>query len=383
MGNFLFAKSRARARSLKIDAEMLKEFKESCVGIKVLVLGTANTGKSTIIKQLRILYGEPYTRKELETYKRLVHSNALSFMTQLYELAIEEGDGILSEKDENGVYCLSPAAEIDEETAQLLSRLWIDPGIQQAYLDRAKRQIPESAEYFITKAHEFAHEDYLPTVEDILQIRIPTKKLVTKKIDIDGTDFTFFDLSAQENKRKKWLYKFKDVQVILFVAGLGDFDVISSQDPTRNKLELSIELFKEAIETDEFKDKTVILLLNKMDVLKEKIRQSIDPAHVHDPLGKKPWVNYKSDKDHSYLKAQKYFLERFKTCHTRSKQPIVHCTCGLESKSIDEVFRGLEGAIINDYMKQSIFASMKVSASAQDKMSKFKRAGMKAALNKK
>ena len=196
-------------------------------------------------------------------------------------------------------------------------------------------------------------------MEDILQIRIPTKKLVTKKIDIDGTDFTFFDLSAQENKRKKWLYKFKDVQVILFVAGLGDFDVISSQDPTRNKLELSIELFKEAIETDEFKDKTVILLLNKMDVLKEKIRQSIDPAHVHDPLGKKPWVNYKSDKDHSYLKAQKYFLERFKTCHTRSKQPIVHCTCGLESKSIDEA-RGLEGAMVNDYMKQSIFASMKV-----------------------
>ena len=44
MGNFLFAKSRARARSLKIDAEMLKEFKESCVGIKVLVLGTANNG---------------------------------------------------------------------------------------------------------------------------------------------------------------------------------------------------------------------------------------------------------------------------------------------------------------------------------------------------
>ena len=28
MGNFLFGKSRARARSLKIDAEMLKEFKE-------------------------------------------------------------------------------------------------------------------------------------------------------------------------------------------------------------------------------------------------------------------------------------------------------------------------------------------------------------------
>ena len=55
----------------------------------------------------------------------------------------------------------------------------------------------------------------------------------------------------------------------------------------------------------------------------------------------------------------------------------------MESEFIDKVFRGLENAIIKDYMKQSIFSSVTVSATAQDKMSKFKRAGIKAALNKK
>ena len=55
MGNFLFAKSRARARSLKIDAEMLKEFKESCVGIKVLVLGAINDRKEVILLEPRQL----------------------------------------------------------------------------------------------------------------------------------------------------------------------------------------------------------------------------------------------------------------------------------------------------------------------------------------
>ena len=36
-------------------------------------------------------------------------------------------------------------------------------------------------------------------------------------------------------------------------------------------------------------------------------------------------------------------------------------------ESIDEVFREMENAIIKDYMKQSIFSSIKVSATAQIK----------------
>lgn len=378
----MFGASRARKRSRKIDSEMLQEFHESCKGIKVLILGTSNSGKSTAIKQLRVLYGEPYTEKELQKFRRLVHSNTLSFIVQLYELALEEGDGILSAKDENDVYCISPAAEIDESTANLINRLWMDPGIQQAYLDRAKAEIPESAKYFITKASEFAGEDYLPSPSDILQIRIPTKTLVTTNIEIDGTPFTFYDVSAQENSRKKWLHQFKNVEVILFVASLGDFNVISSQDPTRIKLDLALEMFKEVMETEEFKEKSTILLLNKFDVLQDKIKQNIDPSEIHDPSGKKPWHNYESGKKVSAARAQTYFVDRFKACHKRAKPPLIRCACALESESIDEVFREMENTIIKDYMKQSIFSSIKVSATAQDKMSKFKRAGLKAALKK-
>ena len=149
MGNSLFGASRARKRSSGLDSEMLQEFHEACKGIKVLILGTSNSGKSTVLKQLRALYGKPYTEKELHKFRRLVHSNTLSFIVQLYELALEEGDGILSAKDENDVYCISPAAEIDESTATLINRLWMDPGIQQAYLDRAKAEIPESAKYLL------------------------------------------------------------------------------------------------------------------------------------------------------------------------------------------------------------------------------------------
>ena len=105
-------------------------------------------------------------------------------------------------------------------------------------------------------------------------------------------------------------------------------------------------------------------------------------SEIHDPSGKKPWHNYESGKKVSAASAQKYFVDRFKSCHKRAKPPLIRCACALESESIDEVFREMENAIIKDYMKQSIFSSIKVSATAQDKMSKFKRAGIKAALKK-
>ena len=91
------------------------------------------------------------------------------------------------------------------------------------------------------------------------------RMLVTTDIEIDGTPFTFYDVSAQENNRKKWLHQFKNVEVILFVASLGDFNVISSQDPMRIKLDLALEMLKEVMETEEFKEKSTILLLNKFD----------------------------------------------------------------------------------------------------------------------
>ena len=90
---------------------------------------------------------------------------------------------------------------------------------------------------------------------------VPRYEVNRKEIEIDGTPFTFYDVSAQENNRKKWLHQFKNVEVILFVASLGDFNVISSQDPTRIKLDLALEMFKEVMETEEFKEKPTILLL--------------------------------------------------------------------------------------------------------------------------
>jgi GTPase SAR1 family protein len=379
MGNVLFGGKRARAHSRAIEEGMKDEFQATVQGIKVLLLGPTNAGKSTFVKQLRILYGDPYRHEELMNFRRQVHSNALSFLAQLHELAVLEGHGVHSEKDTHAIYCLSPAAEIEKEDLSLVKRMWTDPGIQQAYLDRAKAEISESAEFFINRVDEIASEDYLPPHEHILRLRVPTLRLTTTEMRIDGIAFTFFDASAQENKRGKWLHLFNAVQVVIFVASLADFDVMSKENPNENKLAQSISSLKQLMQEPELREVTIMVILNKSDILGQKLF-SIDPAAIRNEItGDKPWADYtggiKSTKGF-----ESYIIDKIKKSHSRKKAPLYFVSNATNSNEVKTIFSYMENAIIQNYMKQSFFSTMSVSATATDKMSKFKRAGMKASL---
>ena len=52
----------------KIEKQLKKDFKES-QSMKILLLGTGEAGKSTFIKQMKILHGQEFTDAELTDYR--------------------------------------------------------------------------------------------------------------------------------------------------------------------------------------------------------------------------------------------------------------------------------------------------------------------------
>ena len=52
----------------KIEKQLKKDFKES-QSMKILLLGTGEAGKSTFIKQMKILHGQKFTEAELTFYR--------------------------------------------------------------------------------------------------------------------------------------------------------------------------------------------------------------------------------------------------------------------------------------------------------------------------
>ena len=76
-------KTKTARRSCEIDSVLEDEKQRIDSQKTVLILGSAESGKSTVLKQMRIRFGSQYDRVELETFRLLVHQNIFAILTQI------------------------------------------------------------------------------------------------------------------------------------------------------------------------------------------------------------------------------------------------------------------------------------------------------------
>lgn len=73
MGNCLRLESNERRNSLlrsqQIDKQLVECEKQERNVIKILILGTGESGKSTLVKQMKIIHNEGYTKDELMDFR--------------------------------------------------------------------------------------------------------------------------------------------------------------------------------------------------------------------------------------------------------------------------------------------------------------------------
>lgn len=80
-----------------------------------------------------------------------------------------------------------------------------------------------------------------------------------------------FDVGGQRDERRKWIQCFNDVTAIIFVTACSSYNMVLREDPTQNRLKESLELFKSIWNNRWLRTISVILFLNKQDLLAEKI----------------------------------------------------------------------------------------------------------------
>ena len=67
----------AASRSAEIDGLIEARKKESTDKIKILLLGPGEAGKSTILKQMQMLYKGGFSDADRAAYTRIIHNNIL------------------------------------------------------------------------------------------------------------------------------------------------------------------------------------------------------------------------------------------------------------------------------------------------------------------
>merc|ERR1719189_2793139 len=240
--------------------------------------------------------------------------------------------------------------EMFPQFKSMLASLWSDEGIKTAYKRRNEFQLSDSVQYFFDNLGRISVKDYVPTLKDILYCRKTTKGVIEFNIEIDRVPFLFVDVGGQRTQRQKWFQCFESVTAILFIASTSEYDQVLLEDRRTNRVQESRNIFDTIINNRIFERISVILFLNKIDLLVQKVHHSdihhyfpefedIEKVAKHSPGYR---GNPKSVED-----VKRFLLSYFLSAKRYSERALYHhFTVAVDTNNIKIVFKDVKDSIL-------------------------------------
>ncbi|TMS18915.1 Guanine nucleotide-binding protein G(t) subunit alpha [Larimichthys crocea] len=137
--------SRELEKKLKEDAD------KDARTVKLLLLGAGESGKSTIVKQMKIIHQDGYSLEESLEFIVIIYSNTLQSMMAIVKAmnTLNIGYGHSDQQDDaRKLMHLADTIEegtMPKEMAEIIMRLWKDTGIQACFDRASEYQLNDSA----------------------------------------------------------------------------------------------------------------------------------------------------------------------------------------------------------------------------------------------
>lgn len=347
---------RAQQRSREIDEDLRRDNERASREVKLLLLGAGESGKSTIVKQIKIIHNSYLNIDECLEYKPVVHNNTIQSLIAIIKgmnkLSISLDDPtkmddvqyfvesiVQAEKTENKMPDMTP------ELARSMQSLWEDKGVQKCFARSNEYQLNDSASYFLNALPRISCPDYIPTQEDVLRTRVKTTGIIETKFTYRGLLFKLFDVGGQRSERSKWIHCFNGVTAIIFCVALSEYDQTLNEDEKVNRMQESLKLFDSICNNKWFLDTSIILFLNKRDLFQEKIQRS--------PLTK-AFPDYNGEPD--FYQASQYIRDQFLALNkqkSNGKVIYTHFTCATDNTNMEFVFDAVTDVIVKNNIKYS------------------------------
>jgi len=231
---------------------------------------------------------------------------------------------------------------LDAKIAEHIERLWQDPGIQTTYERRNRFQLVDNADYFFAKVRTVVQPEYIPSIDDVMHVRVRTTGIVEQAFVIEGNEFRMFDVGGQRNERKKWIHCFEHVTAVLFVAAISAFDLTLFEDDRVNRMAEALKVFEEILNSPWFKQTSMILFLNKRDLFAQKIKKTQLKDYFPDYAG-----------DNSYEDAVNYIITIFHSKNVNPERTIyTHVTCATDPTNVQAVFNAVKDIVIKKSLQE-------------------------------
>ncbi|OZJ02875.1 Guanine nucleotide-binding protein subunit alpha [Bifiguratus adelaidae] len=336
-----------KLRNDEIETQLKKDRMTLRNEVKMLLLGAGESGKSTILKQMKLIHDGGYSKDEKESFKEIIFSNTVQSMRVILEamgnMNIELANP--NNKQHAGVILALPSQiegdQLPTEVAIAVKNLWQDGNLRVCFARSREYQLNDSAKYYFDSIDRIATIDYIPSDQDVLRSRVKTAGITETTFVIGDLTYRMFDVGGQRSERKKWIHCFENVTAIIFLVAISEYDQLLLEDETVNRMQEALTLFDSICNSRWFVKTSIILFLNKIDLFKEKLPNS-------------PLKVYFSDYDggNNFEAASDYILNRFVSLNQSDVKTIyTHFTCATDTAQIKFVMAAVNDIIIQNNLR--------------------------------
>jgi guanine nucleotide-binding protein subunit alpha len=199
------------------------------------IAGAGESGKSTVLKQMRMIYAREFSDEERRGYRAIVLTNVLSIMQILIEIMDNLDMHFEDPSLESYVRMFEDVpitndGPFPQEYLEPLKRLWNDPAIQRACLKGNAFALHDNCDYFYQDLDRIWGPEYVPTDRDIIHCRAKSTGITETVFHLGPLTYRMFDLGGQRSERKKWIHCFDKVTSILFIVAMSGYDQCLIED---------------------------------------------------------------------------------------------------------------------------------------------------------
>eukprot|EP01032_Pedospumella_encystans_P018149 gene18149-20669_t len=269
------------------------------IDMKVLMLGTGESGRTTVVKQIQRVVNTQEASKI--DYKQQIRRNALMAIQTLIQAGEElnvASDDMQQKLISKQVMSLD-AAHADSllrpELAKTIHDLWQSPAMQKVYARRAEFWSSDATSYYLNEVERIASANFEPNEQDLLMTRVRSTGVAVSEIIERPYRFQFVDVGGQRNERRKWAQCYEDVKLIVYVVSLPGYCQVMFEDSRVNIMNESLAVFEDIVKNPLFKSTPIYVFLNKKDIFEEMV--SSHPLRQYFPdyngdAGVDPAVNF-------------------------------------------------------------------------------------------
>ncbi|KAL8801692.1 MAG: hypothetical protein Q9182_004286 [Xanthomendoza sp. 2 TL-2023] len=265
--------------------------------LNIILLGTAESGKSTIFKQLKIAYAyDTISAEDFEQVRDVLFDNlvdafllTLDFIdetgleyerpeTMAADVAFRENHRVTEIRMEQTGHSFL----LEKYFLPAMERLWGDRTFQQALAQGNEYTQYDNVQYVFEHRKRLFQQktDLSLDYQDFLHACVHTNQTWSECFETNNFVYNVFDVDGYRSGRKKWVHTFGGVECLLFVASLAGYDTRLLEDRTANQLTESLLLFESLLSLTWFKHTSIVLILNKLDIFKRQIKTN--PLHDYD-----------------------------------------------------------------------------------------------------